>query len=178
MKTMEFKYTDLKDGRVLIEVIDFNRDYFHNDFYREWEYGNIDYAVHTSEKEKGFIKLYIINGKLVGVEIGLGIKNTFSIIPKKYVYIFKDLENKVFNIEENLFKKLKIEKEKDDIYYNISYDKLDCKFFVKINWNCEIDEDLKLEKQGNVFKTREEAEEFLGQINDMFKKRKEKILIS
>ena len=56
MKTMEFKYTDLKDGRVLIEVIDFNRDYFHNDFYREWEYGNIDYAVHTSEKEKGVYK--------------------------------------------------------------------------------------------------------------------------
>ena len=102
MKTMEFKYTDLKDGRVLVEVVDFNKNYFDGNFYEEWDYGNIYYKIHTLKRERGFIELYIIKeDKLVGVEIGLGIKNTFSIIPKKYVYIFKDLENKVFNIEEN-----------------------------------------------------------------------------
>lgn len=89
MKTMEFKYTDLKDGRVLVEVVDFNKNYFNENFYEEWEYGNIDYAIHTLERERGFIELYIKGNKLVGVEIGLGIRNTFNIIPKKYVYIFK-----------------------------------------------------------------------------------------
>lgn len=35
MKTMEFKYTDLKDGRVLVEVVDFNKNYFNGNFYEE-----------------------------------------------------------------------------------------------------------------------------------------------
>ena len=175
MKTMEFKYTDLKDGRVLVEVVDFNKNYFYNDFYKEWEYGNIDYAVHTSEREKGFIELYITEGKLVGVEIGLGIKNTFNIIPKKYVYIFKDLENKVFNIEENkLLDVLKIKE--GDYYYFVNYDDYNNNFYIDEGYNYNSVEEINSEKLGNVFKTREEAEKFIKELEKLFIERKQKLI--
>lgn len=175
MKTMEFKYTDLKDGRVLVEVVDFNKNYFNGNFYEEWEYGNIDYAIHTLERERGFIELYIKEDKLVGVKIGLGIKNTFSIISEKYVYIFKDLENKVFNIEENkLLDVLKIKE--GDYYYFVNYDDYNNNFYIDEGYNYNSTEEINSELLGNIFKTKESAEDFIKELEKLFIERKQKLL--
>ena len=176
MKTMEFKYTDLKDGRVLVEVVDFNKNYFDGNFYEEWDYGNIYYTIHTLKRERGFIELYIIKeDKLVGVKIGLGIKNTFSIIPKKYVYIFKDLENKVFNIEENkLLDVLKIKE--GGHYYFVNYDEFNNNFYIDEDYNYNTTEEINSELLGNIFKTKESAEDFIKELEKLFIERKQKLL--
>ena len=109
------------------------------------------------------------------MEIGLGIKNTFSIIPKKYVYIFKDLENKVFNIEEN--KLLDVLKIKEGChYYFVNYDEFNNNFYIDEDYNYNFTEEFNSELLGNIFKTKESAEDFIKELDKLFIERKQKLL--
>lgn len=109
------------------------------------------------------------------MKIGLGIKNTFSIISEKYVYIFKDLENKVFNIEENkLLDVLKIKE--GDYYYFVNYDDYNNNFYIDEGYNYNSTEEINSELLGNIFKTKESAEDFIKELEKLFIERKQKLL--
>jgi len=177
MKNIKFNYYDLKNDKVLLEVSYVNREYFIKNFNKVWKYKGIKFELtiykHCSE---GAINLSFGNeGKLLKVEIFIGTEITYSIIPKKYVYIFEDLEEKVYNIKEkNLFDILNI-KIKNNYYY-ICYDNFYKNFFIREDCYYDNIDDVASEVSGNVFKTKEEAEEFIKELEKLFIERKQKLL--
>lgn len=177
MENIKFIYHDLNDGNVLIKVDYFNKDLFDVNYYESWWYSKILYEVGTySFKTKGDIDLEFNEyDKLIKVTIYLGTEETYAIIPKKYAYIFRMLEEKVYNIKEkSMFQALNIKKE--DIYYTIDYNYGNKKFYIKAKCNYVSKEDIEFEKKGNVFKTIKGAEEFIEKLENVFKNRREYLL--
>lgn len=176
MKNIEFKYTDLKDGRVLIEVSNYNKDYFKVGFYQNKKYNNKDYYVYNPlDVSQGEISLTMNEGKIIKVIVSLGKEQTIGIIDRRYVYIFAELENKVFGIKEKkLFDVLNIKKE--DLYYYICYDNFYKNFFIRNDYNYNKIDDTNSEMVGNVFKTVEDAEDFIKKLEKLFTERKQKLL--
>ena len=177
MKNIKFNYYDLKDGKVLVEVSYINRDFFNSEYLDSWCYNNINYEVGTYKyKSKGNIDLeFNENNKLDSITLYIGENETYSIIPKKYVYIFEDLEERVYNIKEKkLFDILKIKK--GNLYYYICYDNFYKKFFIREDYNYEGIDDCGSEVSGNVFKTKEEGEKFIKELEKLFIERKQKLI--
>lgn len=177
MENIKFIYHDLNDGNVLIKVDYFNKDLFDVNYYESWWYSKVLYEVGTYVyKTKGDIDLEFNEyDKLIKVTIYLGTEETYAIIPKKYAYIFRMLEEKVYKIKEkNLFDILNIKI--GDIYYLIDYDVRQRKFSVKSDINYRIEDDCASEISGNLFKTKESAKEFIKELEKLFIERKQKLL--
>ena len=179
MKNIKFNYYDLKDDKVLVEVSYINRDFFNKGYYNISKYDNIEYEVETLlYKPKGIINLIFneYSGEIVKLELSLGDDETYAIIPKKYVYVFEDLEEKVYSIDEkkNLFDILNIKK--GNLYYYICYDNFYKKFFIREDYNYDGIDDWGSEVSGNVFKTKEKAEDFIKELEKLFIERKQKLL--
>ena len=177
MKNIKFIYYDLDDGNILLKVNYFNKDLFDVTYYESWWYSKILYEVGTySYKTKGDIDLEFNEyDKLIKVTIYLGTEETYAIIPKKYAYIFRMLEEKVYKIrEKRLFDILNIKKE--NLYYYICYDNFYKKFFIREDYNYDGIDDQGSEVSGNVFKTKEEAEEFIKELEKLFIERKQKLI--
>lgn len=177
MENIKFIYHDLNDGNVLIKVDYFNKDLFDVNYYESWWYSKILYEVGTyAYKTKGDIDLEFNEyDKLIKVTIYLGTEETYAIIPKKYAYIFRMLEEKVYKIrEKRLFDILNIKK--GNLYYFVCYDNFYKKFFIREDYNYDGIDDQDSEMTGNVFKTKEEAEDFIKGLEKLFIDRKQKLL--
>lgn len=178
MKNIKFNYYDLKDNRVLVEVSYINRELFNKSYFNMWKHNNIEYEIETLlYKSKGIINLIFdeYNDNITKLELSLGDDETYTIIPKKYVYIFEDLEERVYNIKEKkLFDILNIKK--GNLYYYICYDNFYKKFFIREDYNYEDIDDCGSEVSGNVFKTKEEGEKFIKELEKLFIERKQKLI--
>lgn len=178
MKNIKFNYYDLKNNKVLVEVSYINRDFFNKGYYSVFKHNNIEYEVETLlYKPRGIINLIFdeYSGKIVKLELSLGDNETYAVIPKKYVYIFEDLEEKVYNVEEKkLFDILNIKK--GNLYYYICHDNFYKNFFIREDYNYDGIDDYGSEMTGNVFKTKESAEEFVKELEKLFIERKQKLL--
>ena len=76
--------------------------------------------------------------------------------------------------EKDLFNVLDIEIEEP--YYYICYENFYRNFYISEDYNYNLLEDNNSEKMGNVFKTREEAEKFIKELEKLFIERKQKLL--
>lgn len=177
MKNIKFNYYDLKDDKVLVEVSYINRDFFNSDYLDSWCYNNINYEVGTYKyKSKGNIDLeFNENNKLDSITLYIGENETYSIIPKKYVYIFEDLEEKVYNIKEKKILDV-LDIKEGDYYYFVNYDDYNNKFYIDEGYNYESAEEINSGLLGNVFKTKESIEEFIKELEELFIERKQKLL--
>ena len=177
MKNIKFNYYDLKEGKVLVEVSYINRDFFNSEYLDSWCYNNINYEVGTYRyKSKGNIDLeFNENNKLDSITLYIGESETYSIIPKKYVYIFEDLEEKVYNIKEKKILDV-LDIKEGDYYYFVNYDDYNNKFYIDEEYNYEFTEEINSGLLGNVFKTKESAEDFIKELEKLFIERKQKLL--
>ena len=162
---------EIKDLNKVIVYIDYiDRDFF-NVYYREnWIYNDIDFYVYTNTiTKKGILKLDYEGKKLYNFELYIGTEDNFFIVDKKEVRIFKDLENIVYNNENN--KKKKLSKYlcngyiKNVKYYFVSFDRIILKYFLNYHILDFDSIDKRFFEIGNMFNSKEEAEKYVNMLN-------------
>lgn len=163
-KKIKFKYKELKELNKVIVWVDYiDRDFFNNDFKDCWKYNNIDFTINTyCNIENGdFYAFYTEKQKFYKFVLHLGLKENIFVVNKDKVKYFKDLENIVYNIQEQKL----TDYLNDNKYYFIGFD--GGKFKFSSDWHY-FEKD-KVDKEhfetGNIFNSLEEVLEIVDNLN-------------
>lgn len=158
MEILKFDYKSLKDiNKTLVSVKEFNLE---KDYWDVWEYNKICFQIEKYDQEEyGTIEIKRDEkGKVNKFFLYIGDTYNYFVVENDVVNIFKDLETKVY---KNLTLKDYLEK---DEYYVVSYFPSKNEFCPSL---CEFqgnDINLSCFKNGNLFKTKKEAKDFINYI--------------